>query len=107
MFMEEVIDLDTLKARTTPLKARQAELTALLSEVAPSETVRLHPGVAEAYRQLAENLHLAIEGDAGEDLRQELWQLIDRVDFIPLEGLGKFDLRVHGDVPLRISSTRS
>lgn len=93
MFMEEVIDLDTLKARTTPLKARRQELTALLSEVAPTETVRLHPGVAEAYRRLAENLHLAIEGDAGEDLRKELRQLIERVDFIPLEGLGKFDLR--------------
>lgn len=59
--MEEVIDLDTLKAR-------QHELAALLSEVAPKESVRLHPGVAEAYRRLAENLHLAIEGDAGEDL---------------------------------------
>ena len=98
MFMEEVIDLETLKARTAPLKARQAELTAFLSEAAPTETVQLHPGVAEAYRRLAENLHLAIEGDTGEDLRQELRRLIDRVDFIPLEGLGKFDLRVYGDL---------
>ena len=47
---------------------------------------------------MAENLHLAIEGDAGEGLRQELRRLIDRVDFIPLEGLGKFDLRVHGSL---------
>lgn len=98
MFMEEEIDLETLKARTAPLKARQAELAALLSEVTPAETVRLHPGVAEAYRRLAENLHLAIEGDAGEDLRRELRRLIDRVDFIPLKGLGKFDLRVHGSL---------
>ncbi|MCV0416332.1 MAG: recombinase family protein [Brevundimonas sp.] len=98
MFMEEVIDLETLKARTTPLKARHAELTALLCEVAPTESVRLHPGVAEAYRRLAENLHLAIEGDTGEDLRQELRRLIDQVDFIPLDGLGKFDLRVYGSL---------
>ena len=41
---------------------------------------------------------LAIEGEAGEDLRRELRRLIDRVDFIPLEGLGKFDLRVQGSL---------
>ena len=64
----------------------------------PAEPVRLHPGIAEAYRRLAEDLHLAIEGDAGEVLRQELRQLIERVDFIPLDGLGKFDLRVHGSL---------
>ncbi|WP_354702823.1 recombinase family protein [Brevundimonas vancanneytii] len=98
MFMEEVIDLETLKARTAPLKAQQVELTGLLSEVAPTETVRLHPGITQAYRRLTEDLHLAIEGDAGEDLRKELRRLIDRVDFIPLDGLGKFDLRVHGSL---------
>ena len=107
MFMEEVIDLDTLKARTTPLKTRQHELTALLSEVAPTETVRLHPGVAEAYRRLAEDLHLAIEGDAGEDLRRELRRLIERVDFIPLDGLGKFDLRVHGSLAVLLGLSGS
>ncbi len=59
---------------------------------------RLDPGIAEAYRHLAENLHLAMEGESGEDLRQELRKLIERVDFIPMNGLGKFDLRVHGSL---------
>lgn len=97
MFMEGVVDLDTLKARTAPLEARRQELNALLFEAAP-QTVQLHPGVAEAYQRLAEDLQQALEGDAGEDLRTELRKLIERVDFIPLQGLGKFDLRVHGSL---------
>ena len=97
MFMEGVVDLNTLKVRTAPLEARRQELTALLSEAAP-QTVQLHPGVAEAYQRLAEDLQQALEGDAGEDLRAELRKLIERVDFIPLDGLGKFDLRVHGSL---------
>lgn len=97
MFMEGVVDLDTLKARTAPLEARLQEVKALLSEAAP-QAVQLHPGVAEAYQRLAEDLQQALEGDAGEDLRAELRKLIERVDFMPLEGLGKFDLRVHGSL---------
>lgn len=76
MFMEGVVDLDTLKARTAPLEARRQELTVLLSEAAP-QTAQLHPGVAEAYQRVAENLQQALEGDAGEDLRAELRKLID------------------------------
>ena len=94
MFMEGVVNLETLKARTAPLEVRQQELTALLSEAAP-QTMQLPPGVADTYQRLAEDLQQALEGDAGEDLRVELRKLIERVDFIPLDGLGKFDLRVH------------
>ncbi|VXB99717.1 hypothetical protein [Brevundimonas sp. G8] len=63
MFMEEIIDLDTLKARTAPLETRRRELSALLSDDVSAAPARLDPGIAEAYRRLAENLHLAIEGD--------------------------------------------
>ena len=98
MFMEEVIDLNTLKARTAPLKTRRQELSALLSDGVSAAPARLDPGIAETYRHLAENLHLAMEGESGEDLRQELRKLIERVDFIPMNGLGKFDLRVHGSL---------
>lgn len=89
MFMGGAVDLNTLKARTAPLEARRQELNALLSEAAP-QTVHLHSGVAEAYQRLAEDLQHALEGDAGEHLRTELHNLIERVDFIPLQGLGKF-----------------
>lgn len=98
MFMEEVIDLDALKARTASLKTRRQELTALLSDGGSQEPPRLDPGVAEACRRLAENLHRAMEGESGEDLRQELRKLIERVDFIAMNGPGKFDLRVHGSL---------
>ena len=58
--------------------------------------IALHPGAAEAYRLLAECLHEVLEGDDAEEVRAEVRRLIDRVDFHPLDGLGKFDLRVHG-----------
>ena len=56
------------------------------------------PRPAGAYRRLASDLQQALEGDTGEDLRAELHQLIDSVDFIPLERLGKFQLEVHGSL---------
>ena len=107
MFMKDLVNLETLEIRIAPLEARRQELSALLFETAP-QTVQLHPGVADAYQRLAEDLQQALEGDAGEDLRTELRKLIERVDFIPLDGLGKFDLRVHGSlaVLLGLSGTQ-
>jgi len=72
MFMEEMITMDELKARMAPLKARPTELEALIAASPSPVVVQLHPGAAEGYRRMAETLHLAIEGDAGEDLRREL-----------------------------------
>ena len=106
MFVEELIDLDTLKARMTPLNARKQELSALLSDVAAPPPVCLPSGIAESYRRLAADLHLAIEGDTGEDVRREIRRLIERVDFIPRDGLGKFDLRVHGDMAVLLRLSR-
>ncbi|VXB99751.1 hypothetical protein BREVUG8_70218 [Brevundimonas sp. G8] len=34
----------------------------------------------------------------GEDLRHELRKLIERVDIVPMNGLGKFDLQVRGSL---------
>jgi hypothetical protein len=45
---------------------------------------------------MAKNLHLALAEDGGEGIRDQVRELIERVDFIPLQGLGRFDLRVHG-----------
>ena len=41
-------------------------------------------GGAASARRLAENLHQAIDGDDGEEVRAELRKLIERVDFIPV-----------------------
>lgn len=40
----------------------------------------------------------AMEGEDGEEVRRELRKLIDRVDFIPVAGLGKFQLEAHGSL---------
>ena len=98
LFIEEEIDLDECKSKSNPLKARQQELQTLLSSSPTPETLEINPSVADTYRELAENLTATIDGAGGEALRAELRKLIDRVDFIPLEGLGKFDLRVHGSL---------
>ena len=98
MFMEEMITMDELKARAAPLKSRRTELETLIATSPSPVVVQLHPGAAEGYRRMAETLHLAIEGDAGEDLRRELRKLIEVVEFVPLDGLGKFELRVRGQL---------
>jgi hypothetical protein len=92
MWLDGAIETPELKTNSAPLQARRQELTALLSEAAP-QTVQLHPGAAEAYCRLATDLHQAIEGDDGEDVRTELRKLID-----PVDGLGKFQLEVHGSL---------
>ncbi len=96
MFMEEMITMDELKARTAPLALRRSDLQVIVATSPDPVVVQLHPGAAEGYRRLAENLHLAIERDDAEDLRTELRKLIDHVEFIPEDGMGKFGLKVHG-----------
>jgi hypothetical protein len=66
-----------------------------------------HPGLAERYAQIAERLHEALDRSDGEDLRTELRALIERVDFYPAEGLGKFELKVSGKHKALILSERA
>lgn len=98
MCLEGAIETDELKTISAPLKTRRNEIQARLAVDASPSVIQLHPGAAEAYRRLAENLLQAIEGDDGEEVRTELRKLIERVDFIPAEGLGKFQLEVHGSL---------
>lgn len=55
---------------------------------------------------LAETIDDAIEAEDGDEVRDAFRQLIERVDFTPLKGLGRFDLTVHGklDQLMQISS---
>lgn len=96
MCLDGAIETSELKSINAPLKTRRTEILARLSAEEPPSVIQLHPGAVDAYRRLTEDLQQALEGDAGEDLRTELRKLIESVDFIPLDGLGKFDLRVHG-----------
>jgi site-specific DNA recombinase len=105
MCMDGAIEIEELKARSAPLKVRRAELQALLAEVAEPAVLSLHPGVVEAYRRMAEQLREAMDGADGEPAREAIRSLIEKVVFIPVEGLGKFDLEIQGNLArlLRIS----
>ena len=103
----EAISIEELKAKSVPLKARRAELQALLAEAAEPQVLSLHPGVAEAYRRMAEQLREALDAEQGEEARDAIRALIDTVVFIPAEGLGKFELEIQGNLArlLRISGS--
>ncbi|WP_396595782.1 recombinase family protein [Brevundimonas sp. R86498] len=103
--IDGAMEIEELKRRSLPLKARRAELGALLAEVDEPAVLSLHPGVAEAYRRMAEQLREALDDVDGEDARDAVRALIERVEFIPVEGLGQFDLEIHGNLArlLRIS----
>ncbi len=98
MCLYGAIETAELKTISAPLKTSRSEIQARLAADAAPSVIQLHPGAAEAYRRLAENLHQAIDGEDGEEVRTELRKLIERMDFIPQEGLGKFQLEVHGSL---------
>ena len=106
-FMDGAMEIAELKARSAPLKARRSELEALLAEVAEPAVLSLQPGVAEAYRRMAEDLRAALDEIDGEEARNAIRSLIDQIVFIPLEGLGKFELESQGNLArlLRISGS--
>ncbi|WP_292071316.1 hypothetical protein, partial [Brevundimonas sp. UBA7534] len=96
MCMAGAMEIEELKMRSAPLKARRSELQALLAEVDEPDTVALHPAAAQAYAQLASRLHEALEGEVGEPVRAELRELIEGVVLHPLAQKGKFELEVRG-----------
>ena len=97
MCLEEAISTTELKDLSAPLKQRQGEIQARLAQTARNHRPRpIVAAAASAYAAMAENLHLALAEAGGEAIRDQARELIERVDFIPLEGLGRFDLQVHG-----------
>ena len=96
MCLNDAISINELKALTDKHAARKAELERKLASLDLPTEVAVHPGAAEAYARLAARLHEVMEASEGEKVREELRALIERVDFQPLEALGKFDLQVHG-----------
>ena len=51
--IDGAMEIDELKSRSAPLKARPTELQAFLAEVDETKTVALHPAAAQAYPHLA------------------------------------------------------
>ncbi|WP_374453579.1 recombinase family protein [Phenylobacterium sp.] len=97
MCLAEAISIEDLKALKAQHQGRQQELEDRLASLEQPSDVAPMPGAAAAYARLAERLQAAMmEGSDGEKVRTELRALIERVDFRPLEGLGKFELKVYG-----------
>lgn len=97
-YVEGAMEVDELKARSAPLKARREALEADLAAAGEPTALRLHPGAAEFYRGLVDQLaEVLADADAGE-VRLAMRRLIERVDFTPLDGHGRYDLVVHGKI---------
>jgi len=105
-YLAGAMDLADMARAADPLKARRAEIEARLATADAPPVITLHPGAAAAYQALAETIDDALAADDGAEVRDAFRALIDHVDFIPLKGLGRFELQVHGrlDDLLRISA---
>lgn len=104
---EGVLTGHAVRDRLAGLEAQRAELEGQLAQMATPHTVRLHPKAAEAYRALAESLHLALDGDDAQEVRDELRELIESVVLVPLEGRGAYDLEVSGKIKALLQNNRA
>ncbi|MEE2848930.1 MAG: hypothetical protein VX561_03600 [Pseudomonadota bacterium] len=59
---------------------------------------QLYPSAASADGQRVGRFHEALEDNDDEDIRAEIRQRVSRMDTYLLDGLGKFDLQVHGSL---------
>lgn len=96
MFTEEMITMDELKARARPLTSHRSELEALIAPSPFLIVAQLSHSARKAIARLAEAPQLAIMGDVGEDLRRGWCKLIEVVEFVPPEELGRFEPHVRG-----------
>lgn len=96
-----------VRDRLATLEIERTSLESELATIAEPQPVRLHPKAAEAYRALSENLHLALDGDDAEEVRNELRKLIDRVVMTPLPGRGAYDLQVAGTLKALLQNNRA
>lgn len=96
MFLNGLIEMAEFETLVADLKGRKQTIETKLPAIDEPLEVSLHPAMAQAYAALAGRLHAAMDSERGEKVRTELRALIERVDFQPVEGLGKFELQVHG-----------
>ncbi|QDH72757.1 hypothetical protein FKQ52_04525 [Brevundimonas sp. M20] len=96
MFTEEMITIDELRARAAPLTSRRSQLEALIAPSPFLIVAQLSPSARKRIARLADAPQLAIMGDMGEDLRRGGCKLIEVVEFVPPEELGRFEPHVRG-----------
>lgn len=101
-----VFDVAELARRVTPLKARRTDLEAERSALAaPDPVVRIHPGAAKIYRDLAEALGDGLQGDDAQEAREAFRDLIDHITFEPHAALGAYALTVHSKMAALLSQS--
>jgi site-specific DNA recombinase len=89
----------SLKAKSKELTNRQRVLEQELSEPDTSNVVEMHPSLPDQYQQTIRELQTALNS---EDMRDEagliIRTLIDEIVLTPLEGRGKIDIKIVGDL---------
>jgi site-specific DNA recombinase len=95
-----------LQQRLDELEARKAELERSLN-AAPIPAPRLHPKLAEVYRQMVESLGAALGGDDAAEAMEVIRSLIERVVLHPAPvGQRGFEVELVGEIAAMVSLGR-
>jgi hypothetical protein len=90
--IEEGLYEPTMQARMQALERRREALEAELATAAEPEP-RLHPGLAEVYRQKVATLQEALAAEDGAETREALRALVEAVVLVPDDGRLAIELR--------------
>ena len=93
--IEEGLYEPSMKARMQGLERRREALEAELA-TATEPKPRLHPGLAEVYRQKVAALHEASAAEDGHEVREAIRALVEAIVLVPEDG--KLAIEVRGDL---------
>ena len=93
--IEEGLYEPSMKARMQGLERRREALEAELA-TATEPKPRLHPGLAEVYRQKVAALHEALAAEDGHEVREAIRALVEAIVLVPEEG--RLAIEVRGDL---------
>ena len=95
-----------LQQRLDELETRKAELERSLN-AAPMPAPRLHPKLADVYRQKVESLGAALGGDDAAEAMEVIRSLIERVVLHPApDGQRGFEIELIGEIAAMVSLGR-
>jgi hypothetical protein len=102
---------DAMQRALMSLEAEKRDLTGALADVDAGNVVTLHPKAIDEYRRSVSRLVEALRDrdQLREDTAQALRQVIDHIAVHPLEGRGRYELRVmtrlEALLPMNLSGT--
>jgi site-specific DNA recombinase len=87
---------ESMKKRLMDAEAEAAALRQQIAAAPPENVIALHPAAIAEYRRNVEHLFDALKADdiAKAEASTLLRAVIDHIDVVPLEGRGKYDLKV-------------